>query len=362
MHAAGKKICVAINNLMFDEDLAALSTWLDQSAHIALDAAIVSELGALALIKERRPELNLHISTQMSIANSRAARFVKTLGVSRIVLARECSLTQAAEIARSGEIEVELFVHGAMCMAVSGRCLISAHLCGSSASKGQCKHSCRWEWQLVEQKRPGEGIPIFEAGKQTIFLGSKDLCLVEHLPQLVASGARSLKIEGRMKSEYYVATVARVYRQALDAYAEDPDAYRFDPRWLSELDAVSHRPFGTGFAFGYSDREPETLQTHNRPVTTCELVRYVRGESEGSHRIEVKNPFRPGDRLEWIGPNVAGGELTVKEIVGPHGEFLQATISATVVEVRFEQSDRLPQDGILRRRLAPSAISSQLTS
>ena len=349
-HAAGKRLYVAINNLMFDDDLEVLKTWLIESAAIEVDAVIVSDLGAISLVKEFRPELEIHISTQMSVANARAARFVKEMGANRVVLARECSLAEAAVIAKAGEIEVELFVHGAMCMAVSGRCLISSHLCGSSASKGQCKQSCRWEWQLVEQKRPGEGIPIFEAGNQTIFLGSKDLCMVEHIPELVASGTHSLKIEGRMKSEYYVATVARVYRQALDAYAADPGGYRVDPHWLSELDAVSHRPYSTGFAFGYPENDPKELQTHNSPVSTCTLVGYVRSQEDGQHQIEVKNPFRPGDTLEWIGPDSDSGEVTIEEIVGPHGESLGATISATVVAVVFKGGEHLPVDGILRRR------------
>jgi U32 family peptidase len=350
VHEAGKKIYVAINNLMFDDDIEALQVWLNESAAIPIDAVIVSDLGAIALVKEIRPDVEIHISTQMSVANARAARFVKELGASRVVLARECSLSEAANIAKAGEIEVELFVHGAMCMAVSGRCLISSHLCGSSASKGQCKQSCRWEWQLVEAKRPGEGIPIFEAGNQTIFLGSKDLCMIDHIPELVSSGTQSLKIEGRMKSEYYVATVARVYRQALDAYATDPMNYCVDPRWLKELDAVSHRPYSTGFAFGYPEHDPNSIQTHNSPISTCVLAGYVRAEKEGCHRIEVKNPFRPGDKLEWIGPELSGGDITIEKILGPHGESLDATISATEVEVFFEESDRLPVDGILRRR------------
>ena len=350
-HDAGRKIYVAVNSLMFDHDFAALDAWLNETEAIPFDAVIVSDLGVLSLLRERRPELQVHISTQMSIANVRAARFIREAGASRVILARECSLHDAATIAREAEIEVELFVHGAMCIAVSGRCLISAYLCGHSGSRGACKHSCRWEWQLVEQKRPGEAVPLFETGQQTILLGSKDLCLIEHIPELVRSGVRSLKVEGRMKSEYYVAAVARVYRAALDAYAADPEGYRLDPAWLDELNAVSHRPYCTGFAFGYPSHSPQDLQTHNRPVSSCQTVAYVLGSRRGLYELEVKNPFRSGEKLEWIGPANTGGVVEIGRIQDDQGLPLERTVSATVVFAELlGRAEALANDAILRRR------------
>ena len=352
-HGAAKKLYVAINSLLFDRDLPALDAWLDETADIPFDAVILSDLGALAAVQERRPELQIHISTQMSVANSRAARLLRDAGAQRVVLARECSLKDAAEVARESGVEVEVFVHGAMCMAVSGRCLISAHLCGHSGSRGHCKHSCRWEWQLVEKKRPGEAIPVFEVGQQTIFLGSKDLCMIEHIPELVRSGVCSLKVEGRMKSEYYVAAVARVYRAALDAYGDDPEGYVLDPRWLDELNAVSHRPYCTGFAFGYPSDAPQDLQTHNRPVSTCQTVAYVLPSVGDEYQLEVKNPFRPGDELEWIGPSNATGVVQIGRIRDDEGNDLERTISATIVSTELSGSPApLPEHAILRRRLS----------
>ncbi|MBW2736324.1 MAG: U32 family peptidase, partial [Deltaproteobacteria bacterium] len=187
-HAAGKRIYAAANVLLNEgagpATLPAFSRWLHDTRDIPLDAVIVADLGALALAREMRPELEIHISTQLGTANHRSATVLAELGAKRVILARECSLDEAAEIVRQAPIEVEVFVHGAMCVAVSGRCLLSAHLTGKSGNKGECKHSCRWEWQLVEKKRPGEAFPIFESGGQTIMLGSKDLCLIEHLGSL----------------------------------------------------------------------------------------------------------------------------------------------------------------------------------
>ena len=178
VHAAGRRIYVCINTLMFQEDLPRLREWLAATRELEIDALLVSDPGAFALARELRPEVRLHISTQMSTANVAAARFWRDAGASRIVLARECSIADAGEIARDSGVEVEMFVHGAMCMAVSGRCLLSAHLCGHSGSKGDCKHSCRWEWQLVEQKRPGETMPVFETGRSTLFMNLQSCNLV----------------------------------------------------------------------------------------------------------------------------------------------------------------------------------------
>ncbi len=347
-HNQSKRLFVGVNCLMAEGDLAPLSNWLEATRDIPMDALIIGDLGALSLVREHRPDLPIHISTQMSTANSRAAAFLGELGSRRVVLARECSLAGAAEIAAQSGVEVEVFVHGAMCVAISGRCLLSAHLCGQSGSKGACKHSCRWEWQLVEQKRPGEAFPIFETERGTIFLGSTDLCLIEHIPELVQSGVQALKVEGRMKSEHYVAAVARVYRKALDAYAADPDGYRFDAAWLTELEAVSHRPFATGFAFGYPEGQPESIQTHNRPVSTHDYLGYIERESGGVHRLLVKNPFAVGDILEWIAPNDTAGSVAVESIVDAAGEAIERSHCGTAIDVRFGQGTQLQEMTILR--------------
>ena len=348
-HAHKKKIYVAINTLMFEEEIDSLGQWLSDTAGIPFDAVIISDPGAMALVRKRRPGIPIHISTQASTANAAAAEFWKDAGASRVVLSRECTLDQASRIASNTDMEVEIFIHGAMCVAISGRCLLSAHLCGHSGSRGNCKHSCRWEWQLVEQKRPGESITVFENGRQTIFLGSKDLCLIEHIPHLLKSGVSSLKMEGRMKSEYYVATVTRVYRAALDRYAEAPRGYEIDSQWLRELDAVSHRPYCTGFAFGYPDENPDALQTHNFTVGTSQIHGLVAGVTGPIHTVSVKNRFSIGDQLEWIGPEMATGTVWVEKIRDESGTPLSVSQSGRNFKVSFWNEVSLPDFAILRK-------------
>lgn len=357
-HDAGRRLYVAVNTLLFDEDLDRLETWIKATRGLAFDAVIVSDPGALGLFRARRPELRLHISTQASTANRDTAAFWGAAGAARVVLARECTLAQAAAVARASGVEVEVFVHGAMCVAVSGRCLLSAHLCGRSGNRGACKHSCRWEWEVVERKRPGETFTVVETGRETIFFGSTDLCLVEHLPALARSGVRSLKVEGRMKSEYYVANVARVYRDALDRYARDPSGFSVDPLWMRELEAVSHRPYATGFAFGYPGDSPAGLQAHNRPESTYDVLGVVTGETRGVHAITVKNPFATGERVEWIAPGREGtdslrgtqGELDVAAITGAEGLPVDRALCGTDVAATFAAGRVLPRHAILRRR------------
>lgn len=349
-HAHQKKLYVALNSMMFDEDFGSIETWLKETRHLPIDAMIVSDMGVFQLAQEIRPELALHISTQMSTANSRAALFWKQLGAERVVLARECSLQQARQIAKTSQMEIEIFVHGAMCVAVSGRCLLSAYFTGKDANKGQCKQSCRWDWQLVEKERPGEAIEVFETGRETIFLSSKDLCLIEHIPAVVQSGAASLKVEGRMKSEYYVASVARVYRDALDRYAKNPEAFEVNPIWMEELHAVSHRPYETGFAFGYPDSKPDCLQSDSKPISSATIIGFIEEANENIYRISVKNPFSVGETLEWIGPEMTGGEVAVESIVNEKRQSLERSICGTKVQVTFSGYPRLPEHTIFRKR------------
>jgi len=346
-HEQGKRIYAGINTLMFGTDIDLLEEWITATMDIPLDAVIVSDVGAISLVKSMRPDLAIHISTQLSTTNTHAAEFWKNIGASRIVLARECSLSQVQEIAETSSAEIEIFVHGAMCMAISGRCLLSAYLCGHSGSQGDCKHSCRWEWQLVEAKRPDEAIPVFETGHETVFLGSTDLCLIEHIPAIVESKVTSLKVEGRMKSEYFVAAVARVYREALDRYAANPGSYETDPVWMEELQAVSHRPYATGFAFG-NPSDLKSIQTQNRTVTTCDILALVQGRHENLIRLAVRNPFSTGETIEWIGPGGAGGTVVLAEMQSEAGKPLAKAHCGTNIYA-LPDTD-LPDHAILRRR------------
>ncbi|MBU0678391.1 MAG: U32 family peptidase [Verrucomicrobia bacterium] len=346
----GKKLYVAMNSMLFDEDFDLLANWLEQTRNLPFDALIIADPGAFDLAREIRPELKLHVSTQLNSANARSAAFWKRAGAERIVLARECSLEQARIIAEQSGMDVEVFIHGAMCVAVSGRCLLSAHLCGQSASRGVCKQSCRWEWEVVEKNRPDAPMSVVETDRETIFFGSTDLCLIQHIPELFKSGAMSFKIEGRMKSEFYVATVVRVYRAALDRYAADPENYVYDPTWMEELESVSHRPYATGFAFGYPDKEPQTLQTDSRPVSTCETLGFIHQSNGDRYTVSAKHIFSPGDEIEWIGPDMRGGSVTVAHLVNAKGKPIEKTHCGADAVVEFEGNPHLPEHAILRRR------------
>lgn len=352
-HRQGRRLYVAVNSLLMDDQLDALEAWVEATRDLPLDAVIVSDAGAVEILRTQRPDLRLHISTQQSTANPRAVAFWQRNGASRVVLARECTLEQTAAMARRAGIEIEIFVHGAMCVAYSGRCLLSAHLCGKNGSMGECKHACRWEWQLVEQQRPGQSLPVFETGRETIFLGSTDLCLIEHLPTLVQSGVASLKIEGRMKSAYHVANVTRVYRAALDRYAEDPKGWTCDPRWVEELESVSHRPYGTGFAFGYPPDRPDALQSNSRPISRCDLAALVLEQRPGGLLVEAKSVMRPGDTLEWIGPGMTDGVLTVTGVADEQHQAREQTVAGYRAWVDLAGDAALPPHAMLRSRKEP---------
>ncbi len=343
-HAAGKRLYAALNSMLFEAELPAVEVWLRQMRGAGLDGLIVSDPGVFALARRLLPDVPLHISTQLSTANREAALFWRLAGATRVILARECDLQTARSIAAGREIETEIFAHGAMCMAVSGRCLMSAHLAGHSASRGECKHACRWEYQLVEESRPGQTVPVFETGRETIFLGSRDLCLIEHIPALCDTGAAALKIEGRMKSEYYLAATVRIYRAALDAYAAHPEGWQADPAWLAELCSASHRPFCSGFAFGYPQNERGRMQCNNKYAATHEYCGYV--TEQGG--IQVKNPFAPFQELEYFTPQGGTGVVRCGRICSVDGT--EWPLARPGNEVRAEYSGgRLPAWTMLRR-------------
>jgi len=299
-HSFGVKVYLTLNAFPDNAEIAELESYLDEIAGIDLDAYIAADPGVVALIREKAPGRELHLSTQANTTNWRAARFWQSQGITRVNLAREMSLDDVRSTAQHCGIELEAFVHGAMCISYSGRCLISSALTGRDANKGECTQPCRWNYAIVEETRPGEYFPVVEDGKGSFIFNSKDLCLIEHLPELVQSGVASLKIEGRMKGIYYAASVVRVYRAALDAYWDDPKGYELKPEWLTELSKVSHRGYTTGFLFGKPrDLDHEYL---SRYVRNYEFVALVEGEAEGGGTLlGVRNRLKLGDTLELIG-------------------------------------------------------------
>ncbi len=306
--AAGKRLYLTLNAYLRPGDLAPFAAYLEDLRPLEIDAYILADPGAVALVRRLDPEREIHLSTQANTTNAEAVRHWQATGVRRVNPARELTLEEIREIRLATGIELEVFVHGAMCVAWSGRCLLSAALTGRSANQGACAQPCRWRYALAEETRPGEYFPIEEDGAGSYLLNSRDLCLIEHLPELLTAGISALKIEGRMKSRYYVAAVTRVYRAALDRWlAEGPD-YRYDPVWRTELEKVSHRPYDRGFLFGGRDplvhREDSLYRrTHDFLGVVEELLPGGRGEVVG------RNRFFPGETLEIIGPGMRADEL-----------------------------------------------------
>ena len=302
-HSRGARVYAALNTFARDADLKIVEKTLPGLIAAGVDALIVSDPGLIRIIRRSHPQIPLHLSTQANTMNIEAVRFWKDQGVQRIILARELNLHDVGEIAAAvPEMELEIFIHGAMCMAYSGRCYLSAFRNRRSANQGDCSHPCRWEYLLTEATRPSDPLILEEDERFTYLLSSKDLCLIEHLPEVLASGATSLKIEGRMKSSYYVAVVTRIYRQALDALASDKESYCYSPQWLTELKTVSHRGYTTGFAFSTekiceTSPDVKNIQTHE-PAGIVLDYDNIRKQV----RIEVRNHLSAGHSVEVLLP------------------------------------------------------------
>lgn len=312
-HRMGRRVYVTVNIYAKNAQLGALREHLRRLAHLGVDGVIVSDPGVVALAKETVPELPLHLSTQANTTNWLAAKFWEAQGIQRIIAAREMSLVEIKELAQRTSLEVECFVHGAMCIAYSGRCLLSAYFTGRSANQGDCAHPCRYRYRVQEEKRPGEYFPLEEDAQGTYIFSSKDLCMIEHIPALVDAGVKSFKIEGRMKSVHYVATVTNAYRRAIDAYLTDPDLYNGILEELKEeLDRISHRPYSTGFYFGLPSDAAVTPHTDSE--TEYRFVGVVVGYDEGQQmaEVEVRNTLEPDTPLEILLPRQGAVSLKAR--------------------------------------------------
>ncbi|MCR3956366.1 MAG: U32 family peptidase [Gudongella sp.] len=313
-HEREKKVYVTLNIVPHDKDMEGIEEYALELERIGVDAFIVSDPGMFTVIRRTTPDMEIHISTQASVTNYETIMFWYNLGVRRIVLARELSFEEIEGITRRlpEDLDIEAFVHGAMCMSYSGRCLISNYMTGRDANMGDCAQPCRYKYHVVEEKRPGEYFPIEEHEEGTFLFNSKDLCMIEHLPQVIDSGIMSLKIEGRVKSSYYVATVIRSYRMALDAYLKDPENYEYNPAWLDEIRKVSHRDFTTGFFFKKPGTE-DHVYTHSSYIRGYDFVGMVLDydRETGLATIEQRNRMFVGDEIEIFGP---GKEYFVQKI------------------------------------------------
>lgn len=326
-HKRNVRCYLTINIFAHNEDILPLKEYLLKIKDLNIDAFIVSDPGVFSLIREIIPDSEIHLSTQANMTNSQTALFWHNLGVKRIVLARELTFDEIRQLRKNTpeNLEFEAFVHGAMCISYSGRCLLSNFMNERDANRGACSHPCRWKYALVEEKRPGQYYPIEEDERGTYILNSRDLCMIEHIPALIESGLCSLKIEGRMKSSFYVATIVHAYRKAVDSYYENPKNYVFQQSWTDELKKVSHREFTTGFYFDQPTNKDQNYQTsaYTREYTFTGIVKSY-DDKTGIATVEQRNKMVIGDEIEIFGPDIDFFTQELKNMYNEEGETIDS--------------------------------------
>ena len=322
----GKKMYCTVNIMPRNSDLEGLAEHLKQLEKVGIDAVLVSDLGVYSLVKQHT-NLPIHVSTQANTVNHEACNIWHQLGAERVVLGRECSLEDIKEVRANipDDLELEVFVHGAMCISYSGRCLLSSYMAGRDSNMGACAQSCRWKYSLVEEKRPNEYFPIEEDQYGTYIMNSKDLCMIEHIPELMEAGISSLKIEGRNKSEYYVAIVVNAYRKAIDLYYNDPENYELPKKILDEMYKVAHRRYHTGFFFKEPKEEGLIFDTNNH-VREYDVVAIVLDydKETGIATCKQRNKFVKGDKVEILSPDTISDDFIVEEIYNEDGEAIES--------------------------------------
>lgn len=325
-HERGVKVYVTANILAHNEDLAGVREYFIQLKEIKPDALIISDPGVFTIAREICPDLEVHISTQANNTNYGTYRFWHRLGAKRVVSARELSLQEIADIRANipADLEIETFIHGAMCISYSGRCLLSNYFTGRDANRGACTHPCRWKYAVVEETRPGEYMPVYENERGTYIFNSKDLCMIEHIPELVQAGIDSFKIEGRMKTALYVATVARTYRKAIDDYFESRELYEKNMPWyLEQIVGCTYRQFTTGFFFGKPDEHTQ-IYDNNTYVKEYTYLGIVGDNTEKGCRIEQRNKFYVGEEIEVMKPSGENMTVIVKSIRDEEGNEMES--------------------------------------
>lgn len=322
-HDRGKKVYLAANIIPHNRDIAEFERYIEEIRPLGFDAVLIADLGMFSTLRALAPELPIHISTQANNTNYRSALMWHSLGASRIVLGREMSFAEIKEFRENipQDLELEAFVHGAMCISYSGRCLLSNYMTGRDSNMGACAHPCRWNYTLMEEKRPGEYFDVEETERGTFIFNSKDLCMIEHIPELCTSGISSLKIEGRVKTSFYVATIVGAYRRELDRYFADPEGYEFNPEELTELCKVSHRPYTTGFFYGRPGAEAQVYETSSY-IRDYELVGIVTGYDAETGRMTVtqRNRFFEGDEIEIMQPMKPYITIKAEQMKNDEGE------------------------------------------
>lgn len=326
-HELDKKVYVTLNIVPHDEDLNGLDEYVKNLNDIGIDAVIVSDPGIFNIVRSVAEDLPIHLSTQASVTNFETIMFWYNLGIKRIVLARELTLDEIRAISKKApnDLELETFVHGAMCMSYSGRCLLSSYMTGRDANRGDCAQPCRYKYNVVEEKRPGEYFPIEEHEEGTFIFNSKDLCMIDHIDELIEAGIKSFKIEGRVKSPYYVATVVGAYRKAIDDYYKDPLNYKFDIKLFEELRKVSHRDFTTGFFYNEAKTNAQVFTT-NSYIRKYDFVGMILDYDESTQiaTIEQRNRIKVGDVVEIFGPEMNYFELKIENMWNEEDEPIES--------------------------------------
>ena len=350
-HAHGVKVYVTCNTLPREDELPELPEYLEFLQEAGVDALIIADLGVMALAKRHAPKVSLHVSTQFGVLNSAAASALYDLGADTVVLARETPLADIRRIRQNTpkELRLEAFVHGAMCVSFSGRCLLSNYMTGRDANRGQCAQPCRWKYHLVEETRPGQYFEITEDGG-TYIMNSRDLCMIEHIPELIDAGISSFKIEGRTKSAYYTAVATNAYRHAIDAAirGEAPD-----PAWIEETEMISHRPYTTGFFYG----EPGQHYEEGMFLRKAKVVALVEECAEdGSALLTQRNKFSVGDSLELLAPGMKPLSFTADALYDEEGNPITDTRRATM-RFRMKLPVCAPNGAIVRKRVETADIS-----
>lgn len=325
-HSRGKKIYVTLNIFAHNADLQGIPEYVKKLNDFGVDAVIVSDMGIFSIVREVCPDMDIHISTQANSTNYKTAQMWQSLGATRIVLARELSLNEIKQISQNipDTLELEAFIHGAMCMSYSGRCLLSNYMTGRDANRGACAHPCRYKYYLMEEKRPGEYFEIQEDARGAYIMNSMDLCMIEHIPDIIESGITSLKIEGRMKSAYYVASVVKAYREAIDEYIKNPTGWKFKQEWLKELSKSSHRQFSTGFYYG---KPKSQVYESSDYIRTHDIVGIVRSYDNDTNiaQIEQRNKVLKGETVEILSPDKESFDLKLDNIMDMDGNELDST-------------------------------------
>lgn len=351
-HAHGTKVYVTVNIFAHNQDLPGVREYLQELKEIRPDALLISDPGVFLIEREVCPEIPVHISTQANNTNAGTFRFWHDLGAERVVAARELSLEELREIRREipEDMEIEAFIHGAMCISYSGRCLLSNYFTGRDANQGACTHPCRWKYAVMEETRPGEYLPVEENERGTYIFNSKDLCMIEHIPDLIDAGIDSLKIEGRMKTALYVATVARTYRKAIDDYLESPEMYQEHMDWYREQIAdCTYRQFTTGFFYGKPDASAQ-IYDNNTYVKAYTYLGTVKEEDHaGRFVIEQKNKFSVGEQIEVMKPDGRNLTVTVQDIRDADGSPMESAPHPKQ-ELHIDLGIPLEKYDILRRR------------